>query len=226
MKCIGKLSLLCNWLAHGIWEPLVFKNKSTNITLMSIFCSFTSRFLVPKTNPNEFWITNLENSIAATSRCPLAPLNFPITFYRKLFKTTFKAYTERNHVWKFHWPVTIYKNSTAVTILTAATSRCLLAPLNFPITFYRKLYKTTFEAYTVRNHVWKFHWPVTIYKNSTAVKILAAATSRCLLAPLNFPITFYRKLYKTFFEAYTIRNHVWKFHCPVACNSWKNFNSC
>ena len=32
-------------------------------------------------------------------------------------------------------------------------SRCLLAPLNFPITFYRKLYKTTFEAHTKRNHV-------------------------------------------------------------------------
>ena len=69
--------------------------------------------------------------------------------------------------------------------------------------------------------MWKFHWPVTIYKNSTAVTILTAATSRCLLASLNFPIMFYRKLCKTTFEAYTVRNHVWTFHCPMACNSWK-----
>ena len=111
--------------------------------------------------------TAVTNLTAATSRCLLASLNFPITFYRKLFKITFEAYTVRDRVWKFHCPVTIYKKSKAVTILTAAISRCLLASLNFPITFYRKLFKPTFEAYTVGNHVWKFHRPVIIYKNST-----------------------------------------------------------
>ena len=59
-----------------------------------------------------------------------------------MFKTTFEAYTELDHVWKFHFLVTIHKNSTAVTTnLTAATS--------FTITFYRKLLKTPFEAFTV-----------------------------------------------------------------------------
>ena len=96
--------------------------------------------------------------------------------------------------------MTIYKNSTAVTNLTAAASGCLLASLNFPNTFYREKIKTIFEAYTVRNHMLKFHYPLTIYKNSTAVTNLTAATSGGLLASLNFSITFYRKMLKKIFE--------------------------
>ena len=143
--------------------------------------------------------TAVKNLTAATSRWLLASLNFTFSFYRELMNTIFESYTVRSHVWKFHYPVTINKNSTAVTNLTAATSGSLES-LNFTITFYRKMLKTIFEAYIAWNHGWKSHYPVTIYKNSTAVTNLTAATSRCLLASLNFPITFYRKMLGVMFE--------------------------
>ena len=65
--------------------------------------------------------------------------------------------------------MTIYKNSTAVSNFTAAISGCLLASLNFLITFYREMINITFEAYAVRSNVLKFNNPVTIFKNSTDV---------------------------------------------------------
>ena len=139
-------------------------------------------------------------------------------------ESIFEAYIVWNHVWKFNYTVTFFKNSTAVTNLTAATIRCLLASLNCPITFYRKMLKTTFEAYIVWNHEWKFDCPVTIYKNSTAGTNLTATTSRCLLASLNFPITFYREMTKTICEAYNVRESFVKISLP--CDILQKINSC
>ena len=83
-----------------------------------------------------------------------------LEFYRKMLKIIFEAYTVWNHVWKLHCPVTNYKNSTAVTNLTAATSGAFGHPW---IRFCRKMCENLIAM-----------WHVTADINSTVSKMLAA----------------------------------------------------
>ena len=83
------------------------------------------------------------------------------------------------------------QNSTAVTILTAATSRCLLAPLNFPHYILQKMFGVTCALYFTKKYrcvtfhfyevslIRKFSHKCTVLKNltcKTAFKVLLVYT--------------------------------------------------
>ena len=142
--------------------------------------------------------TAVINLTAVTKWLPFGILDFPITFYRDIIwqflKLILLGIICENFIalWQFTKIQQLLQIKQLQPVVT------FWHPWIFPLHFTEKWFKTIFEAYDVRNHVWKFHCPVTIYKNSTAVTILTAATSRWLLASLNFPMTFNKEMFNNF----------------------------